>query len=254
MGEGYIKLHRKLTEWGWYSDANTFRVFIHLLLLASFHDNEFRGIKLKPGQLIAGRKQLARDLGLTEQTIRTALNHLKSTNEITIKSTNKFSVITIEKWGMYQGAEEASNQQTNQQPNHQLTNNQPTTNHTQEGNNVKNVRSNTNNKNIYREVPEAIKPAFMEWATMRKQIKKPITSKRTVTMALNKLNQLSKDTAKQIELIEYATSRCWVSFWPIPKDASERPRKFYEAPEEVADAVPMPDDVKDNVNKYLKGL
>ena len=31
---GWIKLHRKITEWEWYSDANTFRVFMHLLLTA----------------------------------------------------------------------------------------------------------------------------------------------------------------------------------------------------------------------------
>ena len=58
----------------------------------------------------------------------------------------------------------------------------------------------------------------MEWADMRKKIKRPLTSKKAVSRALNELNKLSSDTAEQIELIEYATFRNWQSFYPIPKE------------------------------------
>lgn len=138
---GYIKLHRKLLKWGWYSDPNTFRVFMHLLLIASYECNEFRGHKLKPGQAVIGRKRLAKELKMSEQSVRTALEHLKSTNEITIKTTNRFSIVTIENWAKYQCAEDDTDQQDNQQANQQLTNNQPTTNHTQEIKKVKKVRN-----------------------------------------------------------------------------------------------------------------
>lgn len=138
---GFIKIHRKLLKWGWYSDPNTFRVFMHLLLAASYEENEFRGHKILPGQAVIGRKQLARDLGISEQSVRTALEHLKSTNEITIKATNKFTVVTIENWGKYQVQECETNQQINQRPNQRATNEQPTTNHTQEGKKVRNKRN-----------------------------------------------------------------------------------------------------------------
>lgn len=39
---------------------------------------------------------------MTEDQLRTSLEHLKSTNEITIKTTNRFSVITVCKWEEYQ--------------------------------------------------------------------------------------------------------------------------------------------------------
>lgn len=146
MAGGYIKLHRKLLEWGWYSDANTFRVFMHLLLTASYEENEFRGHKLKPGQTVIGRKRLAKDLKMSEQSVRTALQHLISTNEITIKSTNKFTIVTIENWGKYQVDMDGINQQISHQANQQSTNNQPTTNHTQEGKEGKKVKK---GKNIY---------------------------------------------------------------------------------------------------------
>ena len=122
--EGYIKLFRSLLDWEWYSDINTRLVFIHLLLNANWEESGFKGIDIPKGGLVIGRKQLAESVGISEQSVRTALEHLKSTNEITIKSTNKFSVITIVNWEKYQCVrEELTNESTNN-----LTNNQPTTN------------------------------------------------------------------------------------------------------------------------------
>lgn len=133
---GYIKLHRKLLNWGWYKDQNTLAVFLHLLLIANFAETEYMGTKIYPGQAVIGRKSLAEALGMSEQNVRTALNHLKSTNEITIKVTNKFSVVTIVKWELYQvNVAEVTNKSTNK-----LTNDQPATNHT-----IRNKES----KNIY---------------------------------------------------------------------------------------------------------
>lgn len=130
--EGWLKLHRKILEWEWFKDANTLMVFIYLLCHAQWHDGRYMGHYLRAGQLVCGRKQIAKDLGISEQSVRTAIKHLKTTNEITIKSTNKFSIVTIENWAVYQGDDEEANQQINQQANQQLTNNQPTTNHIQE--------------------------------------------------------------------------------------------------------------------------
>lgn len=138
---GFIKLHRKMLKWGWYSDPNTFRVFMHLLLTASYEENEFRGVKLKAGDVVFGRKKLAQELGLSERQVRTSLEHLISTNEITIKTTNRFSIATIENWAKYQCRDYETDQQTDQQKVQQPTNNRPTTDHTQEGKESKKVRN-----------------------------------------------------------------------------------------------------------------
>lgn len=121
---GYIKLHRKITEWEWYSDANTFRVFIHLLLNANYSHNKWQGIPLNPGQRITSSDRIAEDLKLSRQNVRTAINHLKSTGEITVQSTNKFLLVTIENWASYQGSVEESTSN----PTSKLTNDQPATN------------------------------------------------------------------------------------------------------------------------------
>lgn len=99
---GFVKIHKRIVSWEWYTDPNTFRLFIHLLLNANFKSNRWMGKEILPGQLVTGRKRLSIDLKLSEREIRTSLTKLKTTNEITIKTTNKFSIITICKWDNYQ--------------------------------------------------------------------------------------------------------------------------------------------------------
>ena len=136
---GYIKLHRQITKWGWYDDPATKSVFLHLLLNANWQPTEYHGISLEQGDVVFGRKKYAAELGLSEQNVRTAIKHLHETGEIsTIKSTNRFTVLHVENWTLYQGEEETANQQAN----HQLTNNQPTTNHVQESKNNKKDNNN----------------------------------------------------------------------------------------------------------------
>lgn len=122
--KGWIKLHRKFLEWEWFTDANTFRLFLYLLLKANHEEQKWKGHRVKQGQLITGLFTLSEDLGMGVQSIRTSLIKLKSTNEITIKSNSKYSLITILNWNKYQD--------TNKQTNKPLTNDQQTTNNKQE--------------------------------------------------------------------------------------------------------------------------
>ena len=124
MDEGYIKLFRSMTKWEWYSDTNTKAVFLHLLLNANLEETRYMNHVIPKGGLVIGRKRLAESLGISEQNVRTALNHLKLTNEITIESTNRFSIVTIVNWEKYQASKrQATNKSTNN-----LTNNQPAVN------------------------------------------------------------------------------------------------------------------------------
>ena len=107
---GYIKLYRKLISWGWYKNHVVKDLFIHCLCRANFQDQPFEGMIIKRGQFVTSIKNLAEELGFTEQQIRTAIKKLSSTNEITSKSTNKFTVITVINWGKYQdGLQDVTN-------------------------------------------------------------------------------------------------------------------------------------------------
>ena len=100
--KGFIKLHRKLVQWGWYQDSVIKDVFLHLLLTANFKDTPWKNRVLKEGQVVISTQRLADDLGFTRQQVRTALDKLRSTNEITSESTNKYTVVTITNWCDYQ--------------------------------------------------------------------------------------------------------------------------------------------------------
>jgi len=131
---GWIKLHRKITDWEWFEDKNTFIVFITLLLMANHKEKKYKGIVVKVGTIVTGRDILARQTKLTVQQIRTALSKLKLTNEITIETSPQGTVIEIVNYKKYQLT---TNEITIEQP---INNHQTTTN-----NNV-----NKDNKNIYR--------------------------------------------------------------------------------------------------------
>ena len=116
---GWIKLHRQFRSWEWYEDHNTTRLFLHLLMSANYEPSRYLGHIIPAGGIVIGRKALAKQTGLSEQNIRTCLTKLKSTNEITIKVTNKFSIAHIVKWDEFQ-----SDQPANQPANQPTTNQQ----------------------------------------------------------------------------------------------------------------------------------
>lgn len=137
---GWISLYRKFTEWEWYTDANTMRVFVHLLLKANHKEGHWQGKVINKGELITSLDHLSKDLKLTPQQVRTALEKLKKTNEITTKATNKYTLVSIVKYSVYQDKEEKNNKQNN----NQITNEQQTNN-----NQITTNNKNNNNNNIY---------------------------------------------------------------------------------------------------------
>lgn len=118
--EGWVKIHRKICAWEWYTDPNTSHLFIYLLLNANYALSRWQGIDVPRGSIVTGRKSLSEKTGISEQSIRTSLERLKSTNEITSTIHNKFSLITITNYESYQ--------EINQISNHEVTSNQPAIN------------------------------------------------------------------------------------------------------------------------------
>lgn len=140
MCNGWIKLHRKILDWEWFTSPSTLQLFIYLLLRANKEDKKWRGILIKRGQLVTSVATISEETKLSTQQVRTSLNRLKSTNEITSKTTNRFTLITVCKYESYQLYEEAE-QQTKQQALQQ-TNNKQITNKQQQLKNNKNIRNN----------------------------------------------------------------------------------------------------------------
>lgn len=128
----WLKLYRSMLAWEWYDDTNTTRVFLHCLLNAGYEDFSWRGETIARGQFVTSISDICQATNLTCQKVRTALRNLRSTGEITIKSTNKYSIITVCKFGDYQDdlkcCQPAEQQTNNKQiTSKQQANNKPTT-------------------------------------------------------------------------------------------------------------------------------
>lgn len=121
---GHIKLDRKILEWEWYTDINTCRLFLHMLLRANWKDGRFQGVDIPRGSFVSSYQNIAAETGLSVQNVRTAIKHLKSTGELTVIQHAKFSVFTVNNYCLYQSDNTVANNQTtgNQQSaNRQLT-------------------------------------------------------------------------------------------------------------------------------------
>jgi len=129
---GWIKIHRQILDWEWYSDNNAFRVFMHLILKANHKEKRYKGIELKSGSVVTSRDILAMETGLSVRQIRTALDKLKTTNEVAIKTSSKGTIIQVVNYEKYQI-------ETNEKTSDRPTSDQQTTtnkNDKKENNNI----------------------------------------------------------------------------------------------------------------------
>lgn len=131
---GYISVHRKMMQSAIWSDPNYLKLWMYCLFKASYKDREIllgnNLIKLSPGQFITGRKSLTEELNygvkpeqkLSEKSWERYLKNLEKWEMLTIKVTNKYSVVTVVKYSVYQNKQDEVDHVVDQQ----MTNNCPT--------------------------------------------------------------------------------------------------------------------------------
>ena len=106
--KGWIKLHRKILDNGVFADAELLKVFVWCLLKANISESEKNvyGAKLKQGQFITGRSSASEELYIKPSTVHDRLKRLQRMGYIKLKSTNKYTVITVLKFKQYQVSEQ----------------------------------------------------------------------------------------------------------------------------------------------------
>lgn len=149
---GWIKLHRKLLDSPIFQNEKLFKVFAYCLMKASHKEHTQlvgrRVVHLQKGQFVFGRKRASEELRLKESTVRDYVKLLGKLGTIDIKSDNKFSVITVVNWAIYQNDEEISDSKNDKKSTtnqHQMDN--KSTSNQQQINTNKNVKNEKNDKN-----------------------------------------------------------------------------------------------------------
>lgn len=118
----YIKLDRKLLTWEWKDDPNMVALWIEILLQANYSESRWHGQVYERGSFPTSIEKLSRATGLTANQVRTCLKKLKSTNEITSKSTSHGTKIIVVKWAEFQCSDSDDNEPNHKPPHRQITN------------------------------------------------------------------------------------------------------------------------------------
>lgn len=239
---GYIKLDRKILKWEWWSDINTYRLFSYMLIVAYWKSGSYKGKEIPRGSFPASVSELSKETNLTENEIRTAIKHLKSTGEITSKAYNKFTVFTIKKYDLYQSDNEQNyNQSTGEITNKAQTDNEQLTNKSQTINEQitnlpiikeckKEIMEEDKKENKKEKLPtvyypndELLDSAFKEFLVMRNKIKKPLATKQALTRMMNRLNKLSGgDNDLAVKILNQSTDHCWQDVYELKEDKQKK--------------------------------
>ena len=167
-------------------------------------------ISLDIGQFVAGKQKQIDELKVTEKQYRRAIGALKRANKIAIKGTNKFSVITVINsmdCDVSVIPEGRTKGRTKGRTNKEV----------KDGNDllflVENGSSFSGNMKI----------ALLDFITMRKEIKKPLSPK-GYELLINKLNKLSPDECGRIEILENSIMNGWQGIFPLDKNKKDTER------------------------------
>lgn len=121
LEKGFVKIYRSMLSWEWYGDIVTKTVFLHLLLTVNIKDSKWQGIEVPKGSRVISYPILAEELRLSIRQARTAIKHLQTTGEVTVKKHPKFSIISIENWDKFQMVRQSSDKQNDSQTTAKMT-------------------------------------------------------------------------------------------------------------------------------------
>lgn len=237
-----------MLKWEWYKNEHTKNVFLHCLLKAHWKDTKIEGKTIPRGSFVSSIGNIAEELSLTPMEVRTALKHLKSTNELTSKGTNRNTVFTVTNYDLYQSKEQAEQQTDNkrttneqQTDNEQITSKEQTINKPlttneeyKEDKNIKNEeerkefkedkkqiedKQKKKEQTVYYPNDELLNSAFKEFLVMRNKIKKPIATKQALARMMNKIEKLSGgDNDLAINILNQSTDHCWQDVYELKED------------------------------------
>lgn len=236
--EGWIKLHRKMLENpAICKDAEYFAVWCYLLLNATHKEikAEFNGrtITLEPGQLITGRKSIARYLRINESKVQRTLKRFESEHQIEQQTTSQNRLVTVNNWNYYQETEQGTEQRLN---NERTTTEQRanTNKNEKNGNNVKNDKKESEPQSLTN-LPDSelgdFKDIWLDYLEHRKELGlKRYKSAKSERIKFKDLLRLSNESASRAqEIVNQSRGNSWQGLFPI-KDKPETQQETAPAP------------------------
>ncbi|CAC6967015.1 Phage protein [Staphylococcus aureus] len=167
---GWISIDRSIQNHWLFKEKRTFSKFeawIYLLMEANHSEAKVpignQIVTVERGQRLTSILTLSDLFNWSRFKVKTFLDLLESDGMLEVKTTNKFSVITVVNWAIYQSMEENSDSKNDNKSttNGQQINNKSTTNQ-QQINTNKNVKNGDNVKNDENEKKKAVAFDFFQ--------------------------------------------------------------------------------------------
>ena len=220
MAQGWISIHRQLqSHWLWEDKPfSRGQAWIDLLLLANHADktimlgNEL--IEVQAGSFITSELKLMERWGWSKTKVRSFLELLQKDKMIVKKTDRKKTTIIIENYGVFQDSETTEKPQKNRKK---------TTEKPQKNTNNNDNNDNNENKIIYNANP-ALNQAIIQFVEFRKSIKKPMTE-HAVDLMIKKLQKMTPDIEKQIEIINQSILNGWQGIFPLKEETQPKQQK-----------------------------
>lgn len=229
---GYVKLYRKIKNTSVWSDSDKLKLWIYCITEATHEPktivNGNTAVKLEKGQFFTGRNILEKEFNkgvkkskmVSGKTLFRWLELFEKLEMLSIKKTNKFSIVTVTNWDKYQCNDQ------------QVSNKCPTD--VQQVSTIKNIK---NIKNIKKEINkekkdefytmihsytenEKLRKSLAEFVEMRSSSKKDkgMFTLNALKKNLNKLSNLSANDEEKIKIVDQSIEQTWKAFYPLKEN------------------------------------
>lgn len=231
---GYIKLHRKLLNWEWIENPNVLSIFVICLLKANHKVNTWQGIEIPAGSFVTSLERLSRLSGLSVRQVRVSLDKLKMTGELTSKTTNRYSMITVKNWELYQVNDKQVDKQSDRRVDSPAVTQMTTNKNDKEYKNIRNKEEEEEEESANEILKNWYGSEYMNVHLTDKEYQKLLA----LTMSEKALNLLIEDLSQKIAEgkeknwsqetpnIHYARLK---AYWDFRR---KNPDKFREKPSE----------------------
>lgn len=115
---GFIIISRKIMQWKWYSDATIYKFFTSLIMCANYKDKEWNNQIIKRGSFVTSLAGLIEMFQMSKNSVIRCLSELVKTGEIIDEvKPNRYRIITIVNYELYQGVQKKNNSKDKQKNN-----------------------------------------------------------------------------------------------------------------------------------------
>lgn len=259
---GYIKFWRKIQDsLSWNRGLLYQGLIINLLSRAAWKNGSYLGRDILPGQFGTVMSRLAESLGVPKTTLHRMVSHLEEDGFLRVSNAgNRFTVITIINWDIYQDSPDDQWNAGGTQVEHQRNAGGKPSYKEEEDKKIRNKNINTPphppegggedisnpahapvekekkaRKKTGNSLPElaaaiaayapdpGLQSALENFRGMRERIRKPMTGL-ALQLLFRKLDEMAKgDTALKIALLEQSILNSWQSLYPLRENARASP-------------------------------